>query len=63
VDDYLAELSRTPIAQYSRAEQLAYWINLYNALTVRTVLRHYPVASIRDIDVGNHRSQQGGTRR
>jgi hypothetical protein len=59
LDDYLAELSRTPISQYNRTEQLAYWINLYNALTVRTVLRHYPVASIRDIDVGNRRSQQG----
>ncbi len=28
-----------------------YWINLYNALTVRVVLDHYPVDSIRDIDI------------
>lgn len=59
LDDYLAGLSRTPIAQYNRTEQLAYWINLYNALTVRTVLAHYPVASIRAIDLGDRRSQQG----
>jgi hypothetical protein len=59
LDDYLAELSRTPIGQYNRTEQLAYWINLYNALTVRTVLRYYPVASIRDIDLGSRRLQQG----
>jgi hypothetical protein len=26
-------------------------VNLYNALTVRVVLDHYPVASIRDIDI------------
>ncbi len=30
---------------------MAYWINLYNALTVRVVLDHYPVASILDIDI------------
>ncbi|MEX0957566.1 MAG: DUF547 domain-containing protein [Rhizobiaceae bacterium] len=27
----------------------AYWTNLYNALTLKTVLDHYPVGSIRDI--------------
>jgi len=59
LDDYLAELTSTPISQYNRIEQLAYWINLYNALTVRTVLKSYPVASIRDIHLGNRRSQQG----
>jgi hypothetical protein len=46
---YLAALAGLPVTQYRRAEQLAYWINLYNALTVRVVLDHYPVASIRDI--------------
>jgi len=30
---------------------MAYWINLYNALTVQIVLTHYPVDSIRDIDI------------
>ncbi len=48
---YVAGLAGLPIDGYSRAEQLAYWINLYNALTVQVVLTHYPVASIRDIDV------------
>ena len=48
---YLDALSAVPISGYSRAEQLAYWINLYNALTVKTVLDHYPVKSIRDIDI------------
>lgn len=33
----------------SRAAQFAYWVNLYNALTVRVVLERYPVASILDI--------------
>ena len=35
----------------SRDEQLAYWINLYNALTVKVILDHYPVKSILDIDI------------
>jgi len=48
---YIVGLAALPIDDYSRAEQFAYWINLYNALTVHVVLTHYPVASIRDIDV------------
>ncbi|MGI9290637.1 MAG: DUF547 domain-containing protein, partial [Gammaproteobacteria bacterium] len=35
---------------YNRAEQQAYWINLYNALTVEEILANYPVKSIRKID-------------
>ena len=38
-----------PISAYNRPEQMAYWINLYNALVVRLVVDHYPIASIRDI--------------
>lgn len=51
LQDYIARLQAIPIRQYRRDEQLAYWINLYNALTVDIVLQHYPVASIRDIDI------------
>jgi len=51
LSDYVANLASLPIARYARREQLAYWINLYNALTVETVLKHYPVKSIRDIDL------------
>jgi hypothetical protein len=51
LDDYVEGLASKPISGYSRAEQLAYWINLYNAVTVQVVLDHYPVDSIRDIDI------------
>lgn len=51
LDGYVDSLARTPVSRYARPEQKAYWINLYNALTVRTVLDHYPVESIRDIDI------------
>ncbi len=47
--EYLASLQRLDPRDYSRAEQKAYWINLYNALTVRVVLDAYPVTSIRKI--------------
>ena len=49
---YINGLAQTPISQFNRQEQLAYWINLYNALTVKVVLDHYPVKSIRDIKSG-----------
>jgi hypothetical protein len=51
LDVYIAELSDVAIGRYRRPAQRAYWINLYNALTVRVVLDHYPVATIRDIDI------------
>ncbi len=48
---YLAYLTSLPISGFARAEQRAYWINLYNARTIRLILEHYPVASIMDIDI------------
>jgi hypothetical protein len=48
---YIEALSFVAISGYSRPAQFAYWVNLYNALTVQVVLEHYPVASIRDIDI------------
>ncbi len=51
LDGYIQRLAATPVSALARAEQLAYWINLYNALTVQVVLDHYPVESIRDIAI------------
>ena len=34
---------------WSRNEQLAYWINAYNAYTVKLIVDNYPVQSIRDL--------------
>lgn len=50
--DYLARLQRQGVAGLGRADQFAFWINLYNAKTVGVVLDHYPVASIRAIALG-----------
>ena len=46
---YLASLQSLDPRDYSRAEQKAYWINFYNALTVQVVADAYPVKSIKDI--------------
>ncbi|MGP1397411.1 MAG: DUF547 domain-containing protein [Inquilinaceae bacterium] len=48
---YVRRLGAVPVSSLNRGEQWALWTNLYNALTVGTVLDHYPVASIRDIDI------------
>lgn len=51
---YLDLLSRHhPNEQFwSRDERLAYWINAYNAFTVKLIIDHYPVESIKDIKRG-----------
>lgn len=33
----------------SRAQQLAFWINVYNILAVKVVADHYPIKSIKDV--------------
>ncbi len=45
------DLTELPISSYNRDEQFAYWVNLYNAVTIKVILDHYPVESIRDIDI------------
>jgi hypothetical protein len=52
LQDYILALSKTPISQFKRDEQLPFWINLYNAVTVNVILDNYPVASIREIRSG-----------
>ena len=48
---YLQQLAKNPPqSSWSRNEQMAYWINLYNAATVSLILQHYPLTSIQDIE-------------
>lgn len=46
---YLQQLAATDPSNLDRDERLAFWINAYNALTIKLVVDHYPVESIRDI--------------
>lgn len=43
---YLDQLQDIDPRQYNSQEQMAYWINIYNALTVNLILKNYPVKSI-----------------
>ncbi len=36
-------------ARFTREQRLAFWVNVYNAYTVRLILDHYPLRSIRRI--------------
>ncbi len=49
--DYLELLltNRPNDERWDKKESLAYWINLYNAFTVKLIIDHYPVKSIRNI--------------
>lgn len=50
LDNYLHLLSENPPTEnWSKQDVLAYFINLYNAATVKLIVENYPVESIRDI--------------
>ncbi len=44
-DRYIASLDVSPAvyAKWTRDQQLAFWINAYNALVLRTIIDHYPI--------------------
>lgn len=52
LDGYLAEVETTDISGFGPKAQLAFWINAYNALTLRLILDEKPSKSIMDIDGG-----------
>ena len=50
LDSYLDLLSRVEPDRLDRAEQMAFYINAYNAWTIKLILSEYPgVASIKDL--------------
>ena len=49
LDQYLTTLSNLQPTQLNQTQQLAYWVNLYNALTVQVVLDHPKKDSIRSM--------------
>jgi hypothetical protein len=46
---YLLYLASINPKKLNRAQQMAFWVNLYNASTVSLILEHYPVTSIKKI--------------
>lgn len=49
----LAEVSQSDFKSWSKDQQMAMLINLYNAATLKLVVDHYPVKSIKDIGSGS----------
>jgi len=52
LDQYLLSISAvqsTQFEQWTKPQQLVFLINAYNAFTVKLILDHYPVESIKDI--------------
>lgn len=54
LDAYLAALARfspenAPARFPTDADELAYWLNGYNACVIKGVLRHWPIQSVRDV--------------
>jgi hypothetical protein len=53
LDGYLKLLADNPVQNsWSRNEQMAYWINLYNASTVKLIVENYPTKSIQNLEGG-----------
>lgn len=42
-------IKTTPESSWTKNEKLAYWINAYNAFTVKLIVDNYPLKSIKDI--------------
>lgn len=49
LDAYLEVMGRVDPEKLERDDQLAFYINLYNAATLRLIIDHYPVETIKDI--------------
>ena len=49
--NYLKSMSEIDIDNYNRNEQLAFWINVYNALTTQIIANYYPVSTVQEINI------------
>ncbi len=53
LEAYLKMLSEnTPVDSWSKNDKFAYWINAYNAATMKTIVDNYPLSSITKLDGG-----------
>ena len=42
LDEYVRQIALTDVNKRTRNEQMAFWLNAYNALVLRTAVDHYP---------------------
>ncbi len=48
-EKYLDQLATAKLTEMSYDEQMAFWINAYNALVIKGVIDHYPTKSVRKV--------------
>ncbi len=52
--DYIENSKKnSPTSSWSNNKEMAYWINLYNAFTILSIVEKYPIKSILDLEGGN----------
>lgn len=51
-NNYLEQLSSTNPEKLNRNEKLAFWINAYNAFTIKVIIENYPLESITELHTG-----------
>lgn len=49
---YADHISKTDPEKLTQNEKLAFWINAYNAFTLKIIVKNYPVGSITDLNTG-----------
>jgi hypothetical protein len=64
LDGYIASLANVQLDSASPQEQVAFWVNGYNAIVLRTVVDHYPIqARTRDYPANSIRQIPGAFER
>lgn len=59
LDAHLESLKNTDVSKYNKEEVLAFWINAYNACTIKLILNFMPINSIKDIPASKRWKWQG----
>src|SRR5712671_1662875 len=44
LDSYMSLIATTSVDKLSREERIAFWLNAYDAIVLRTIVDHYPIA-------------------
>jgi len=53
LDNYIKGLASNPVqSSWSKNKKMAYWINAYNAFTIKLIVDNYPVSKITDLEGG-----------
>jgi hypothetical protein len=52
LENCIEELKKIDTKNSSRNDKLAYWINIYNAFTLKKIVTNYPISSITKLDGG-----------